>query len=71
MFNDAATEMIVGETPSKVIFDANAVFTDLGLTGYTILWDFDGDGQQDKQNDVTTTFVYNQAQLYNVYIRFP
>lgn len=70
-FNDALTEMIVGETPSKVWFDASSVFSDLGLTGYTILRDFDGDGEQDKQNDVTTTFVYNKAQLYNVYMRFP
>lgn len=70
-FNDASTEMIVGETPSKVAFDASSVFSDLWLTGYTMLRDFDGDGEQDKQNDVTTTFVYNKAQLYNVYMRFP
>jgi len=70
-FNDAETEMIVGKTPTKVMFDANSVFKDLGLSDYKIIWDFDGDGTQDKQNNVATTFVYNEAKLYNVYVRFP
>lgn len=63
--------MIVGKTPSKVMFDASDVFKDLGLTDYKIGWDFNGDGEQDKQNIVATTFVYNQAKLYNIYVRFP
>jgi hypothetical protein len=63
--------MIVGKAPSKVMFDANSVFKDLGLTDYKIIRDFNGDGEQDKQNNVATTFVYNEAKLYNVYIRFP
>ena len=70
-FNDAKTEMIVGKAPSKVMFDASAVFKDLGLSDYKIIWDFDGDGTQDKQNNVATTFVYNEAKLYNIYVRFP
>ena len=70
-FNDAMTEMILWKTPSKVMFDASSVFKDLGLSDYKIIWDFDGDGTQDKQNIVATTFVYNEAKLYNVYIRFP
>ncbi len=71
VFNDASTEMIVGKTPSKVMFDASAVFKDLGLSEYKIIRDFNGDGEQDKQNNVATTFVYNEAKLYNVYVRFP
>ena len=70
-FNDAKTEMIVGKAPTKVLFDASSVFKDLGLTDYKIIWDFNGDGTQDKQNNVSTTFVYNEAKLYNVYVRFP
>lgn len=70
-FNDAKTEMIVGKAPSKVMFDASAVFKDLGITDYKIVWDFNGDGEQDKQNNVATTFVYNEAKLYNIYVRFP
>ncbi|MCX6823665.1 MAG: PKD domain-containing protein [candidate division SR1 bacterium] len=70
-FNDAKTEMILGKAPSKVMFDASSVFKDLGLSDYKIIWDFNGDGTQDKQNIVATTFVYNEAKLYNVYIRFP
>ncbi len=71
IFNDAKTEMLVGKAPSKVQFDASAVFKDLWLNDYKIIWDFDGDGTQDKQNTSTTTFVYNEAKLYNVYVRFP
>lgn len=63
--------MIVGKAPSKVMFDASAVFRDLGLSDYKIIWDFNGDGTQDKQNNVSSTFVYNEAKLYNVYVRFP
>ncbi|HBB04552.1 TPA: hypothetical protein DCZ39_06805 [Patescibacteria group bacterium] len=63
--------MIVGKAPSKVVFDAGAVFRDLGLSDYKIIWDFNGDGTQDKQNNVSATFVYNEAKLYNVYVRFP
>jgi len=63
--------MIVGKAPSKVMFDSSAVFKDLGLSDYKIIRDFNGDGTQDKQNIVATTFVYNEAKLYNVYIRFP
>lgn len=70
-FNDAKTEMIVGKTPSKVMFDASSVFKDLGISDYKIIRDFNGDGEQDKQNNVATTFVYNEAKLYNIYIRFP
>lgn len=53
------------------MFDASAVFKDLGLNDYKIIRDFNGDGEQDKQNTSATTFVYNEAKLYNVYVRFP
>jgi hypothetical protein len=38
-FNDSHTEMSAGKVPSKVKFDASRVFSDLGLTDYTVLWD--------------------------------
>jgi len=63
--------MIVGKTPTKVMFDAGIVFKDLGLTDYKIIRDFNGDGTPDKQNNVATTFVYNEAKLHNIYVRFP
>jgi hypothetical protein len=31
--------MSAGKVPSKVKFDASRVFSDLGLTDYTVLWD--------------------------------
>ena len=63
--------MIAGKAPSKVMFDASEIFKDLGISDYKIIRDFDGDGTPDKQNNVTTTFIYNQAKLYNIYVRFP
>ena len=63
--------MIVGKAPSKVQFDASEVFKDIGLNDYKVIRDFNGDGTQDKQNMSSTTFVYNEAKLYNVYVRFP
>ncbi len=63
--------MILGKTPAKAMFDASAVFRDLGLNDYKIVRDFNGDGESDKQNLISTTFVYNEAKLYNVYVRFP
>lgn len=70
-FNDANTEMIVGKAPAKVQFNASEVFKDLSLGEYKIIRDFNGDGEADKQNNVDTTFVYNEAKLYNIYVRFP
>lgn len=70
-FNDAKTEMSVGKVPSKVTFDASQVFQDLGLTDYKILRDFNGDGEQDKQNQASVTYVYKEAKLYTVNVRFP
>ena len=70
-FNDAKTEMSVGKVPSKVTFDASQVFSDLKLNDYTITWDFNGDGTRDKQNQSNVSYVYKEAKLYNVDIRFP
>ncbi|MCX6822652.1 MAG: PKD domain-containing protein [candidate division SR1 bacterium] len=70
-FNDAKTEMSVGKVPSKVTFDASQAFKDLQLTDYKIIRDFNGDGTADKQNQANTTFVYKEAKLYNVTVRFP
>lgn len=69
--NDAKTELSVGKVPSKVTFDASKVFSDLGIADYKITWDGDGDGTRDKQNQATATFVYKEAKIYMVNIRFP
>lgn len=70
-FNDAKTEMSVGKVPSKVSFDASQAFQDLQLTDYKIIRDFNGDGTAEKQNEANATFVYKEAKLYNVTVRFP
>jgi len=71
MFNDTNTEMILGKAPVKVEFDANSVFRDFGLKDYLVTWDFDGDGKAEKQNSASVTHIYNEAKVYNVFIRFP
>ena len=71
MFNDTNSEMILGKAPTKVEFDANSVFRDFGLKEYLVTWDFDGDGKAEKENVASATHIYNEAKVYNVYIRFP
>jgi len=70
-FNDTKTEMILGKAPAKIEFDANAVFRDFSLSEYLVSWDFDGDGKADKQNVAIAGYIFNQAKVYNVYVRFP
>jgi len=71
VFNDAKTELSVGKVPSKVTFDASKVFSDLGLTDYKIIRDGNGDGTPDKQDQSTATFVYKEAKVYMINVRFP
>ncbi|MFA5747902.1 MAG: PKD domain-containing protein [Candidatus Absconditabacterales bacterium] len=71
LFNDEKTEMVVGKVPNKVTFDATQVFKDLNLQDYKIIWDVNGDGTQERQNDATFTYVYKQAKLWDVNVRFP
>ena len=68
---DPKTGISVGKVPSKVSFDASTAFKDLNLGDYKILRDFDGDGQWDKQDQSTVTYVYKEAKVYMVNIRFP
>ncbi len=70
-FNDANTEMIAGVTPTKVTFDASSVFSDLNLPNYKIYRDANDDLSRDKQDSSDFTYVYNEAKLYNINIRFP
>lgn len=69
--NDSNTEMIAGKVPSKVTFDATSVFRDFNLPEYKVLWDVNGDGEMDRQDATSFTFVYTWAKLYTVNVRFP
>lgn len=66
-----AGELVAGKAPRKITFDASAVFRDLWLPDYRIVWDVDGDGKNDGENVSDITRIYNQPQLYNVVVRFP
>jgi len=64
-------EFVAGKAPRKITWDASAVFRDLGLPEYRIVWDVDGDGQTDAENVSDITWIYNEPKLYNVVVRFP
>ncbi len=64
-------DVIVWKVPSKVIFDASEVFKDFSLNDYNVVRDVDGDWITDKQNDASFTYVYKEAKVYHVWIRFP
>jgi hypothetical protein len=64
-------ELVAGRAPAKVTWDASAVFRDLGLPEYRVVWDIDGDGQVDAENVSDITWIYNEPKVYNISIRFP
>jgi len=70
-YNDTKTEAIAGTVPAKVSFDARSVFSNFSLPDYSVIWDVNGDGETDKQNTATFTYVYKEAKLYDVNVRFP
>lgn len=70
-YNDTKTEAIAGTVPAKVTFDARSVFSNFSLPDYSIIRDVNGDGETDKQNAANFTYVYKEAKLYNVNVRFP
>ena len=64
-------DVIVWKVPSKVTFDASEVFKNFSLNDYSVVWDVNGDWTPDKTNDVSFTYVYKEAKVYHVWIRFP
>jgi len=64
-------ELVAGKAPRKITWDASAVFRDLALPDYRIVWDVDGDGENDAENVSDVTWIYNEPKLYNVVVRFP
>jgi len=70
-FDKNKTELVLWKVPRKVTFDASAIFKDFNLNDYHIVWDVDGDGTPDKENDSSFTYVYKKAQVYYVTFRLP
>lgn len=64
-------DVIVWKVPSKVSFDASEIFKDFSLNDYKVIWDVDWDWNADKSDDVSFTYVYKEARVYHVWIRFP
>lgn len=64
-------ELVAGKAPRKITWDASAVFRDLWLPDYRVVWDVDGDNQVDGENISDITWIYNEPRVYNVAVRFP
>ena len=65
------SELVAGKAPRKITWYASAVFRDLWLPDYRIIWDVNGDGENDAENVSDITWIYNEPKLYNVVVRFP
>lgn len=64
-------ELVVGPLPAEVEFKADRVFRDFNLSSYKVRWDGNNDGNEDKIDDVTFRFTYDQAKVYYPKVRFP
>lgn len=69
--NDNKNEVIVWTAPSKLLFDAQKIFTDLNIPNINIIWDIDWDNNIDKENKVNFTYYLNEPKLYNTYFSIP
>lgn len=69
--NDSKTEIIAWNAPVLVEFDGEDLFTNLWVPDNKIRWDFDWDGNVDKEDKAVLTFSYNIPKLYDVYFSLP
>lgn len=65
--------MIVGKAPVKMLFDANSMFSDLGLANTRIRWDLDNDGQIDEERDNDASLAYQliEDKLHTISYQLP
>lgn len=69
--NDNKNEIILWTAPTKLLVDAQKIFTDLNIPTIQVAWDLDGNGSIDKQNRVSYTYYFDQPKLYNSYFSLP
>lgn len=69
--NDNKNEIILGTAPSKILVDAQKIFTDLNIPTIQVGRDLDGNGSVDKQNRVSFTYYFDQPKLYTSYFNLP
>jgi PKD domain len=70
--NDAKDELVAGDNPARIIFDAKKVFSDIGLKENLIIWNFDGKSDDSsKENKAFFSHTFSEWQLYTVYYRLP
>lgn len=64
-------DVIVWKVPSKVNFDASEVFTNFDLGEYKVVWYLDWIGNVYKEDLVSVSYVYKEAKVYNIWVKFP
>lgn len=64
-------EILGGIAGDTLTFDASEIFKKIGLKNYKISWDFDGDGNIDRENETKANYRYTKAGVFFVSIRFP
>ncbi len=69
--NQSRTEMLIGQTPSNVRFDAWSLFTDLWLPEVNVDWDLTWDWEVDQSNTSNLVHTFRDARLNNVHFRLP
>lgn len=68
--NQWNNELSVGPLPAEVEFDADAVFKDLNIAEYNLLWDWDNDTVVDKLNETKYRHTYDSSKVYYPLVRF-
>lgn len=70
--NDTMNELVAGDNPARVIFDAKKLFSDLGLVDNLVIWNFDGETDDKKvENKAFFSHTFPDGKLYRVFYRLP
>ncbi len=71
VLNDKKTEYILGVAPVTAQVRAQRLFTDLSLDTDTIVWDTDGDGAPDVNNNASFDLPLTTSKLHTINYKLP
>ena len=69
--NDAKDEWIIGTAPVNTRFKSQLIFSDLKLPEEEILWDFDGNGTVDLENNTQFQRTFTDSKLHTINYQLP
>lgn len=69
--NDDRDELIIGVAPVTVDIKAQLLFTDLWLSEDRILWDLNGDGGVDLENNAAFEYPFGDSKLHTISYQLP